>query len=117
MEELCNLIFEKMGKIIMVITVIGYIGNVWRHTKKISKNKELMRDIVFISLGTITGLVIPIWYLMHAYKMPFFNFLDWFFILVCIILILGYIITFVILFGIKKQIDKDFKGLKMFEED
>lgn len=85
----------------------------WLYNKKKSNRK----DIMFVSIATITAFVMPIFFLIHAYRMPELNFWYWLCIIVSIVFILAYLINFVILFILKKQIDKDFKNVKMFDKD
>ena len=115
MKELFNLIIEKMDALNTIIAFTSSFTG-WFFWYK-NKKKQARRDIIFIVVSTIMAVIIPVLFLIRAYRATTLNWLDWVCIVISCCFIFAYFFNLFLFTSIKKKMDKDFKGLKMFDND
>jgi hypothetical protein len=115
MREMFNLIIEKMNLFNTICAFASTIFTtiIWLNTKK----KQKRRDILFIAITTLTAFIIPILFLINTYRLPSLNWMYWICVIISICFIFAYLFNLIFLLYFKNKMDKDFKGIKMFDND
>lgn len=71
------------------------------------KNQKLI-DALYIIISTITGLVLPVFFLVRVYITPERDWIHWLFVALSICLILSYFVVIINLLFLKKYVDRVF---------